>query len=344
MSEELRVLQIEDSESDASLMLRRLESAGYDVHAERVEDAVQMRAALAGRPWDVVISDHQLPQFDAARALAILQETGNDIPFIVVSGAIGEETAVAMMKAGANDYLLKDNLARLAPVVTREIREARIRREGRHAEKALQEKEALLREIHHRVKNNMQVVSSLLALQARTVSDEETRRLFEDTRNRIQSMALLHETVYESGEQATVDFAKYIRRTIDYLIRAYGIDSPRIRVRAQVEAVDLHLDAALPCGLLINEVITNSFRHAFPQDRGGEVRISLRRGPSSGVELEISDDGVGLPPGLDWTTSRSLGLRLIRELAQQLSATLEIQSAGGTKVRLVFPIAGTESN
>jgi len=342
MNEELRLLQVEDSESDASLMIRRLESAGYDVHAERVEDAGAMRSALGRQTWDVVISDHQLPQFDAPRALGILQETGQDIPFIVVSGAIGEETAVAMMKAGAHDYLLKENLARLAPAVRREIREARIRREGKHTEKALHEKEALLREIHHRVKNNMQVVSSLLGLQSRAVSNDETKKMLQDTRNRIHSMALLHETLYESGQLAAVDFPKYIRQMTDYLFRAYAIEPGRIRFHADVERVDLDLDAALPCGLLVNEAIANSLKHAFPEGRAGEVKILLRREPNGTARLELSDDGVGLPEGLDWTTSRSLGLRLIRELALQLSATLEIQSARGTTVRLTFPIGGGE--
>jgi two-component sensor histidine kinase len=339
MSEELRVLQVEDSESDASLMQRRLASAGYDVHVERVEDADGMRAALATKGWDVIISDHQLPRFDAWAALGILQETGRDTPFIVVSGAIGEETAVALMKAGAHDYLLKESLGRLAPVVRREIREARMRREGKQAEKVLREKEALLGEIHHRVKNNMQVVSSLLALQARAVSNDETKRMLEDTRNRIHSMAMLHETLYESGELAAVDFPKYILQMTNYLFRSYGVESERIRVHTDVEDVNLNLDAALPCGLLVNEVITNALKHAFPEGRGGEVRIVLRERLPGAAGLELSDDGVGLPEGLDWATSRSLGLRLIRELARQLSATLDIESARGTRVRLTFPIA-----
>ncbi len=338
MSEELRLLQVEDSESDARLIVRRLESAGYDVQAERVDNAGELRSALARQAWDVIISDHQLPQFDASAALEVLQESGLDLPFIVVSGTIGEEIAVAMMKAGAHDYLLKENLARLAPVVGREIREARMRRDGKHTERALHEKETLLREIHHRVKNNMQVVSSLLGLQARAVSNEETRRMLQDTRDRIQSIALLHEILYESGELAAVDFPKYILQMTDYLVRSYRADQRRIQIQADIQRVGLDLDAALPCGLLVHEVVTNALKHAFPEGRAGEVRIVLRRQPAGTVGLELSDDGVGLPEGLDWTSARSLGLRLIREVANQLSATLHIESAGGTKVRLTIPI------
>jgi two-component sensor histidine kinase len=268
---------------------------------------------------------------------------GNDIPFIVVSGAIGEETAVAMMKAGAHDYLLKENLVRLAPAVKREIREARMRREGKRTARVLHEKETLLRELHHRVKNNLQVVSSLLGLQARAVSNEETKRMLQDTRNRIHSIALLHETLYESGELAAVDFPKYVQQMADYLIRSYRTESERIRVHADIEPVNLDLDAALPCGLLVNEVITNALKHGFPSGRGGEVHIVLRQQPEGAARLELSDDGIGLPEGFDWTTARSLGLRLIRELATQLSATLHIESVRGTKVRLTFPIGCGQS-
>ncbi len=138
MSEPLRVLQIEDSESDAAIIVRLLEKAGYAVHAERVERAAEMRAALARQEWDVLIADYHLPQFDAPAALRILHETGPDLPFIVVSARMGEDTAVAMMKSGAHDYLLKSNLARLVPAVEREIGDAQTRRRRRQAEEALQ--------------------------------------------------------------------------------------------------------------------------------------------------------------------------------------------------------------
>jgi signal transduction histidine kinase/DNA-binding response OmpR family regulator len=144
MSETLRVLQVEDSESDAALMVRLLEKSGYSVHAERVEEAAPMRQALARENWDVVIADFQLPQFDAGAALEILHESGRDIPFIVVSGMIGEDRAVEMMRAGAHDYVLKDRIARLVPAVQREIRECQSRGERRRAEEQLRDKDEWL--------------------------------------------------------------------------------------------------------------------------------------------------------------------------------------------------------
>jgi PAS domain S-box-containing protein len=161
MSEILRVLQVEDSESDAALIVRLLEKAGYDVQAERVEDAAAMRAALAGKTWDAIIADYHLPGFDAPAALATLHHTGLDIPFIVVSGTMGEDVAVGMMKAGAHDYLIKDHLARLAPAVEREVREAHVRQERRRAEASLKFALIAAEEANHRY--------HLVADQSRTI-------------------------------------------------------------------------------------------------------------------------------------------------------------------------------
>ncbi len=357
MSELLRVLQVEDSQSDAALVERLLTKAGYAVHSERVVSEHEMRAALAKWRWDLIIADYRLPEFGAPSALSLLHETGQDIPFIVVSGALGEEVAVAMMRAGAQDFLLKHNLARLVPAVEREIRDARSRRQREEVEHTLHEREqqltdqgvaferqtavlhqreTMLREIHHRVKNTMQVMSSLLSLQSRAASNPETSRILEEDQNRIQCMALLHEILYQSEDLATVDFAKYVRRMVDHLFRSYGVDNHRIRLRAELDSIGLELDDALPCALLISEVISNSLKHGFPDGRAGEVAILWQRQQATTVSLVLSDNGVGLPRSVDWTTTRSLGLRLVRALAEQLRATLDIRSQAGTQVRLMF--------
>jgi len=145
MSTPLRVLVVEDSEDDTLLLLRELRRGGFEPASERVETEAAMRAALQGQPWDIILCDYALPSFSAPAALALLRETGLDLPFLVVSGKIGEETAVTMMKAGAHDYIMKDNLARLVPAVNRELREAEVRRERKRAEQALLESEARYR-------------------------------------------------------------------------------------------------------------------------------------------------------------------------------------------------------
>jgi PAS domain S-box-containing protein len=316
MIQRLRLLQVQDSENDAALIERILTKSGHTVYSQRVVSASEMREALATGPWDLIIADYRLPDFGAPSALSVLHECGRDIPFIVVSGAMGEEVAVAMMRAGAQDYLLKHDLARLGPAVDRELRDAQTRREREQAERALREseeraalqraalerqaallaqRETLLREIHHRVKNNMQVMSSLLGLQSRTASHPGVSRMLAENQNRIQSMALLHETLYQSEDLGLVDFSKYIRRMVEHLFRSYGVDPRRITLHAELDAVALELDDALPCALLISEVISNSLKHAFPDNRDGEIRIVLRGQPGTGVSLSMADNGVGLP-------------------------------------------------
>jgi two-component sensor histidine kinase len=149
-------------------------------------------------------------------------------------------------------------------------------------------------------------------------------------------MALLHEILYQSEDLAVVDFSKYLRRMVDHLFRSYGVDNRQIRLRSALDPVGLELDDALPCGLLISEAVSNSLKHGFPEARQGEVRIVLRRQSPTTVLLVLSDNGVGLPENLDWTKSKSLGLRLVRLLAQQLRGNLDIRSEGGTEVKLVF--------
>jgi len=217
----------------------------------------------------------------------------------------------------------------LRDVTERKAYEARI-------EASLREKETLLKEIHHRVKNNLQVVSSLIGLQARTVTDTETRRMFLESQNRIQSMALLHESLYSSENLSRIDFPAYIRELAAYLFRSHGFITPRVRLFTDLDELILDLDTAVPCGLIANELISNSLKYAFSDEREGEIHVTLRVQTDQSVVFVFSDNGVGLPEEIDWTTTPTLGLRLVRTLARQLGAKLEIASKPGTIVQLTL--------
>ena len=209
----------------------------------------------------------------------------------------------------------------------------------RQAEEA-QRKEILLKEIHHRVKNNLQVISSLLDLQARAARDEETRRLLSESQGRVRSMALIHERLYGSGSDA-VNFAEYARDLVNHLRHSWAGDSDRVTVAVDAEDTPLDMDLSVPCGLVINELLTNALKHAFPEGRAGSVAVSLRRRPDGSFELRVADDGVGLPPGVDPDNPRTLGLRIVNILCAQIRGVLEVErgteESPGTAFSLVFP-------
>ncbi len=203
----------------------------------------------------------------------------------------------------------------------------------------LREQEGLLREIHHRVKNNLQVVSSLLGLQFRDAADDGIRKMFQESQNRIHSMALLHEILYQSNAFSRVNLPDYIRQIATHLFSSYGIGGDRIRLLTNLETVSLNVDAAVPCGLIVNELISNSLKYAFPDGRRGEVRVELLARRDGMAQLVVADNGVGLHADCDWATAQSLGWRLVRSLAEQLGAEVEVKSAAGTEIQLTFAAA-----
>jgi len=222
-------------------------------------------------------------------------------------------------------------------VILRDVTERMLNEERIRA--SLREKEALLKEIHHRVKNNLQVVSSLLGLQSRAVTDLETRKMFQESQDRVHSMALLHESLYQSHNLSQINFPEYIRQLAAHLFHSYGVAAERIHLQTDLDDLSLHLDAAVPCGLIINELISNSLKYAFPDGREGKIRIELRGISDGTTRLVVADNGVGLRADIDWVNTRSLGLRLVRTLAQQLGAQIEVNTGAGMEVRLAFAAA-----
>jgi PAS domain S-box-containing protein len=460
MSKPLRSLIIEDSPEQAQLLIHELTAGGYELTYERVDTAEAVIAALERQNWDIVLSDHYMPGFSSMDALSLLQGKELDLPFIIVSGHISEEEAVAAMKAGAHDYVMKDKLARLVPAVERELKEAEERRkrkqtealyhslvehlpqnvfckdaagrftfanqrfcqalgkpladivgktdadlfppelarkheqddarvlqtgqmletveenptadgkklyaqviktplhdargkiaglqgiftditERKRAEKAtrasLEEKIVLLREVHHRVKNNLQIVISLLRLQAARTKNPEALDTFQETGNRIHSMALLHEALYRSQSLAHVNFADYIESLCSHLFRSHAPKAARVKLERHLEQVSMDLDRAVLCGLIVNELVSNALKHAFPDERTGRIAVELRATPEEQILLKVTDDGVGLPWGLNIRQTKTLGHQLVWMLTEKLRGTLEVTRDRGTAFCFVFP-------
>ena len=200
--------------------------------------------------------------------------------------------------------------------------------------------EILLKEIHHRVKNNLQIVSSLLNLQSRSVSDTQTLDIMQESRSRIESIALIHEKLYQAQDLTQVDFADYIRDLSASLFRTYESAASGITFTTDLDSVLLDIDTAIPCGLMLNELVTNALKHAFPGERTGEVRIALhtlQQADGSHIVLTVADTGQGMPADLDIQHTRSLGFQLINALTSQIGGTLEVQREAGTEVTIRFP-------
>ena len=201
---------------------------------------------------------------------------------------------------------------------------------------SLREKEVLLQEIHHRVKNNLQVVSSMLYLQSKNIKDKETLEMFQESEKRVRSMALVHERLYQSQDLARIDLAEYIQSLTNYLFRSYGADSNVITLKINADDILLDIDTAIPCGLIINELVSNSLKHAFSGGREGEICIELRADDDGRSTLIVSDNGVGFPEDLDFRNTESLGLQLVNMLTRQLEGTIELDRSDGTAVKITF--------
>jgi len=226
------------------------------------------------------------------------------------------------------------------PAVAGYIRDITERKRAEEKLKAsLEEKEVLLKEIHHRVKNNLQVISSLLKLQSGYIEDARYAGMFKDSQDRVKSMALVHEKLYQSEDLARIDFAGYIESVVQELRRSYGAERAGIGIKTEVEDVKLGVDYAIPCGLIINELVSNSLKHAFPEGKRGEVRIAMRQVGRDEVELEVSDNGVGLPESVGVRNAESLGLRLVSMLAEdQLVGEIKVDRGKGTRFRIGFRV------
>jgi PAS domain S-box-containing protein len=473
----LNALSLEDSLRDFEINCEILMNAGYDLRIERVETEKEFTSVLGKKKFDIVLADFNLHGFDAFGALGLCNDICPDVPFICVSGSIGEETAIELIKQGAVDYVLKDRLERLPFAVKRALDEAKEREKRQLAEKSLRdseqnyktladsgqalvrtagtdardnyfnrvwleftghtleqeigrgwaedvhaddrqrcldfyngaferrekfsmeyrlrrydgeyrwiqdngsprydsngdfigyishcldvtehkrveavirsslaEKEVLLKEVHHRVKNNLMTLIGLIKMQEAKANNEAFSDLLQELESRVRAMAQVHESLHKSKDLARVNLQDYIETMSAHIRAQYGLERD-IRFSLQAAGVEVNLDIAIPCGLILNELIANAFKHAFPGDKPrdgeGNCEIGVAVKYEGGrLTLTVADNGVGLPVGLDWEKSETLGLRLIKMLSQQLNGSIELERSTGTifHLRFAHPPMGT---
>jgi len=200
---------------------------------------------------------------------------------------------------------------------------------------SIREKEVLLQEVHHRVKNNLQVISSILNLQSSYVKDENSLNILRESQNRIKSMSFIHESLYQTRDFSRIEFSDYIHSLSSSLIHSYSLGTGRVSLNTDFEKVFLSLDQAIPCGLIVNELVSNALKYAFPDNAPGEIFMVLKEKKGK-IELRISDDGIGLPESLDVENSDTLGLQLVYTLIDQLDANISVTSKKGTKYLITF--------
>lgn len=203
-------------------------------------------------------------------------------------------------------------------------------------ETSLKQKDMLLKEIHHRVKNNLQIISSLIKLQSAHVKDKEIHSLFAESQNRIKTMALIHEKLYRSTDISVIEFYDYIKNLVNSLYSSYGISIERVKPEIEFRSIYLDIDTAIPCGLIINELISNCLKYAFPDLRKGKICIDLKELNESDYVLIIRDDGIGIPESVDFGNTNSLGLKLVKILSEQLGGTVELIRNNGSEFRISF--------
>ncbi|HEU4682948.1 MAG TPA: histidine kinase dimerization/phosphoacceptor domain -containing protein [Nitrospira sp.] len=355
MKEPANILLVDDDARNLDVLETILACPDYRLVRAKTADEALM--ALLRDEFAVIVLDVRMPDVSGYELAQLIKQRKRTqhIPIVFLTAYYREDgDALQGYGAGAVDYLskpvnpmiLKSKVAvfvdlfrktRALATMNRAM-EAEIEERLAQLKASLHEKDILLREIHHRVKNNLQVISSLIDLQADRLADSSLKSLFRDTRDRVRSMALVHEKLYQSADLAHTELGAYVRNVMKELFLAHGEVSSKVRLSMELDSVFLPVDMAIPCGLILNELATNSLKHAFGGRDSGTIHIELKQAGQKSVLLLFQDDGRGFPHGLDWHAAESLGLRLVRMLSKQLHADLQLRNGTGTTFELRFDI------
>ncbi len=334
------------------------------LEAVLAEDEYALSYALSGQEalrtalkqdYALVLLDVQMPDMDGFETAELMRSNPKtrNVPIIFVTA--GMKDAKHLFKgyeSGAVDYLLKPlepavlrskvrvfaELYRQRLQIERHDRELQLLVDRRTQELAanLQEKEVLLKEIFHRVKNNLQVVSSLLMMQARSATEPGAQAMLNESADRVRSIALVHEQLYQSNNLAQISYPDYVRKLITLLAGTYDPVSKRVPIRSEIDNLQFGIETAIPLGLIITELIANAYKHAFPAEAAGEINVTLHKLPNGETQLRVCDSGCGLPPDDAERERSSLGLRLVHMLTDQLEGELSVTSPGGVCVEMRF--------
>lgn len=330
----IRIMLVEDNSGDVLILSEMLKEIYNDqfelVHFKRVDEGLKHN----NNDIDIMLLDLNLPDSHGIKTFNTMNEHAPEIPIIILTGLNDEELAINIVSEGAQDYLVKGQIDKqlLSKSIKYSIERKNIENQ---LQISLEEKKLLLRELHHRVKNNLMIISSLLNLQSTYIKDEESKKIFKESQNRARSMALIHERLYQSTDLKRINFGEYIRTLANDLYHSYVMDPNLIKLNIDVEDIRLDINTSIPLGLIVNELITNSLKHAFPPSSQGEIKIIFQTQDEKYL-LEVIDDGIGFPKDIDYKNTDSLGLRLVTNLTQQIDGSIEFNTTPGTSFKIIF--------
>lgn len=324
------ILLVEDNPADV-LLIRKILKEVVNTHFE-LKDTNRLDLSLKyldDDGFDAMLLDLGLLDSQGINTFRAVKHHFPQLPIIILTGLVDEEFAIRAVREGAQDYLIKGQVD--GSLLARSIRYAIERKQvEKQLKKSLNEKEMLIKETHHRVKNNLMMISGLLNLQSHYIHDEDDLVLFRESQTRANSMALIHERLYQSEDAKSIDFSDYIRTLAIDLFYFYVAHPDITNLNIEAEHISLNVDTAIPLGLIVHELISNSMKHAFPDGKAGEINVKFHSFDGM-LLLEVSDNGMGLPDDLDYTNTSTLGLRLVNLLTDQIGGNIDVDSTQGTK-------------
>jgi two-component sensor histidine kinase len=340
----MKIVIVDDSAASRDLC-RLLLKEVYGPRLEFIEcgtAATGLDTCRAVRP-DCLLVDYRLPDMTGIVFLTKLVAEEPSAAVLMLSSLDSGEAAAAALKIGAHDFLLKDHLSSetLHLAIEKAIQKLNLTRmlnaERDRLAASLAEKVVLLKEVHHRVTNNLQVIASLLRMQTTVLGDEPTAHALRESQHRVESMAQIHRQLYESEDFGEVDVAEHVSTLMANLFQSYGIDSARVTHQIAIDRLSLPVDQAIPVGLILNELVSNALKHAFPNGGPGTIQVRCHR-IGGVITLEVIDDGIGIAANRDLKSPKSLGLEIVNILTHQLKGAFSRdRGAQGAVFRVSFP-------
>jgi two-component sensor histidine kinase len=342
----ISVLFVDDNETIRQLYRRILEKHVNNLYIAK--DGYHGLELYQKHKPDLVITDMVMPVMNGLEMVKEIKKIAPDAKFVVMSAYSEKDSFVESIHLGIDGYLMKpveakkllsliDEFAGITLMKWELERKEKKRREAEeYLKKSLAEKEILLREVHHRVKNNMQIISSILRMQSRNIDDPRLKEVLQESQNRIHSMALIHENLYNNKTLSDIKFSSYIKSLSGNIARTYASQQANVSFDFQIDDAYLPMDIAIPCGLIINELISNSFKYAFADKSSGTISIHFKHIIDDQFQLIVSDNGIGIPDKIDITKTKSLGMKILQKLVQQIEGELKYDFSNGTKFTIIF--------